>query len=76
MQIVFSFSLRLVICLIFAKFLLRALGVEDLRYLVGLTLVLVANIYLFDLLEYRSRWFLRRWKFRREDKSEETGTAD
>ena len=76
MQVVFSFFLRLLICLIFAKFLLRALGVDELRYLVGLTLVLVGNIYLFDFLEYRGRWFRRMWKFKREEKSEKTETAD
>jgi hypothetical protein len=76
MHAVFSFFLRLLICLIFAKFLLRALGADELRYLVGLTLLLLANTYLFDFLEYRGGWFLRRRSFRRADSSEKTGTAD
>jgi len=76
MQVVFSFFLRLFLCLLFAKFLLRATGVDDLRYLVGLTLALVGNIYLFDFLEFRGRWVRRRWRWGREDNSEKTGAAD
>ncbi|MBM4294023.1 MAG: hypothetical protein FJ126_03855 [Deltaproteobacteria bacterium] len=76
MQVVFSFFLRAFICLLFAKFLLQSLGVDEPRYLVGMTLVLVGNIYLFDFLEFRGRWVRRRWKFRREDNSRNAGTAD
>jgi hypothetical protein len=55
MRIFFGFFLRLFICFLAAKFLLRALGWETRGYLVGLTLLFTANVYLFALLEYRNR---------------------
>jgi hypothetical protein len=55
MRIFFGFFLRLFICFLAAKFLLRALGWETRGYLVGLTLIFTANAYLFVLLEYRNR---------------------
>ncbi len=51
----FTFFLRLFICFVAAKFLLRPLGLDSKAYLIGLTAVLTGNIYWFDYLEYRDR---------------------
>ncbi|MEW6387198.1 MAG: hypothetical protein AB1491_06755 [Thermodesulfobacteriota bacterium] len=55
---VLKLVLRLFISLVAAKFFLRLVGVADLGYLLGLTLLLTGNIYLFDFLEYGDRRFL------------------
>jgi len=53
MKLLFSFFLRLFISFVAAKLFLRAVGADTLGYLMGLTLILVGNIYWFDLLHYR-----------------------
>jgi hypothetical protein len=55
MSAVFSFFLRLFLCFAAAKFLLRAIGVEGRDYLVGLTLLFLANVYWFSYLVFRDR---------------------
>jgi hypothetical protein len=55
MSAAFSFFLRLFLCFAAAKLLLRAIGVEGRDYLVGLTLLFLANIYWFSYLVFRDR---------------------
>jgi hypothetical protein len=55
MSAVFSFFLRLFLCFVAARFLLQAIGVEGRDYLVGLTLLLLANVYWFSYLVFRDR---------------------
>jgi hypothetical protein len=59
MRTAFSFFLRLFVCLVAAKFLLRVLEVEGRAYLLGLTALFLANVYWFDYLEFRDRIALR-----------------
>ena len=51
----FSFFLRLFLCFVAARFLLQAIGVEGRDYLVGLTLLFLANVYWFSYLVFRDR---------------------
>jgi hypothetical protein len=60
MKILFVFFLRLFFCLLAAKFVLRFLGADSLPYLLALTLLLVANIYWFDFLDFREFKYGRR----------------
>ncbi|MHB8066601.1 MAG: hypothetical protein ACYDIC_01730 [Desulfobaccales bacterium] len=55
MKTFFIFFLRLFFCFVAAKFLLRVLGLDSQAYLIGLTVILLGNIYWFDFLEYRDR---------------------
>jgi hypothetical protein len=55
----FTFSLRLLIAFLAAKFLTRHFGLEGMGYWLGLTLAFVANIYLFDYLDYRGHALFR-----------------
>jgi hypothetical protein len=55
MSAAFSFFLRLFLCFAAAKLLLRAIGVEGRDYLVGLTLLFLANVYWFSYLVFRDR---------------------
>jgi hypothetical protein len=55
MSAVFSFFLRVFLCFAAAKFFLRAIGVEGRDYLVGLTLLFLANVYWFSYLVFRGR---------------------
>ena len=55
MSAVFSFFLRLFLCFAAAKFLLQSIGVEGRDYLVGLTLLFLANVYWFSYLVFRDR---------------------
>jgi hypothetical protein len=55
MSTAFSFSLRLFLCFAGAKFILQAIGVGGRDYLVGLTLLFLANVYLFSYLVFRDR---------------------
>jgi len=57
---VFNLSVRLLICLVAAKFLLRFIGWDNVRNLIMLTLLLLANLYWFDLLDYREFKYIRR----------------
>jgi hypothetical protein len=58
MRLIFGFALRFFIAFVAAKLILGHLGADTPGYLVALTLVFVANTYLFDFLEYyhRGRW--------------------
>ena len=51
----FSFFLRLFLCFVAARFLLQAIGWEGRDYLVGLTLLFLANVYWFSYLVFRDR---------------------
>ena len=55
MKVIFIFFLRVFVCFVAAKFILRALGLDQRAYLIGLTLIFAANLYWFDFLEYRDR---------------------
>jgi hypothetical protein len=55
MSTAFSFFLRLFLCFVGAKFLLHAISVEGRGYLVGLTIVLLGNVYWFSYLLFRDR---------------------
>jgi hypothetical protein len=55
MSTAFSFFLRLFLCFAGAKFLLQAIGVGGRSYLVGLTLIFLANVYLFSYLVFKDR---------------------
>jgi hypothetical protein len=66
MKLVFGFSLRFFIAFVAAKLILGHLGLDTPGYLLGLSLLLVANTYLFDFLEYNSQRVWRRLKARRK----------
>jgi hypothetical protein len=51
----FSFFLRLFLCFVAARFLLQAIGMEGRGYLVGLTILLLLNVYWFSYLVFRER---------------------
>jgi hypothetical protein len=55
MSTAFSFFLRLFLCFVAARFLLQAIGVEGRDYLVGLTILFLANVYWFSYLVFRDR---------------------
>ena len=55
MKAFFIFFLRVFVCFVAAKLILRALGLDQRAYLIGLTLIFAANLYWFDFLEYRDR---------------------
>lgn len=55
MSTAFSFFLRLFLCFVGAKFLLHAIGVEGRGYLVGLTILILINVYWFSYLLFRDR---------------------
>jgi hypothetical protein len=55
MGALFSFFLRLFCCFVVAKFLLHAVGVESRQYLIGLTVLLTANVYWLSYLVFRDR---------------------
>ena len=55
MSAVFGFFLRLFICFVAARFLLQSIGLEGREYLIGLTVLLLANVYLFGYLVFRER---------------------
>jgi len=66
MKAFFIFFLRLFFCFVAAKLLLRALDWDNRAYLIGLTTLLLGNIYWFDFLEYRDRIAFR---LRKKEKS-------
>jgi hypothetical protein len=51
----FGFFLRLFFCFVAARFLLLAIGVGGRGYLVGLTMLFLANLYWFSYLVFRDR---------------------
>lgn len=59
MSAMFGFFLRLFICFVAAKFLLHAVGVESRQYLMGLTVLLLVNVYWLGYLVFRDRGDLR-----------------
>jgi hypothetical protein len=65
----FTFSLRLLIAFLAAKFLTRHFGLEGMGYWFGLTLAFVANVYLFDYLDYRGHNLFRLRNSPRRDAS-------
>jgi hypothetical protein len=60
MKLVFGFFLRVFIAFVAAKLILGHLGADTPGYLVGLTLLFVANTYFFDFLEYYHQGVWRR----------------
>ena len=60
MQPVFSFFFRLFFAFIAAKLLSIFFGLPGLGSLIGLTCLILGNVYLFDYLDYRSRTAWRR----------------
>jgi amino acid transporter len=69
MQMLFTFFFRLFLALVGAKLLARVVGLESLASLLILTLLFLANLYLFDYLDYRSRSPWRRGRAVREPSS-------
>jgi len=67
MKHLFTFFFRLLLAFLAAKFLVRFFGMEGLGYLLGLTLIFMANVYFFDFLDYRSHLTWRRRRAPRED---------
>jgi len=55
MSVWFGFFLRLFLCFVAAKFFLHAVGVEGREYLMGLTLLLLANVYWLGYLVFRDQ---------------------
>jgi len=55
MKYIFSFFFRFLLAFLAAKFLARFFGLQGWGSLLGLTGLFLANIYLFDYLDYRSR---------------------
>jgi hypothetical protein len=55
MGVLFGFFLRLFICLVAAKFLLHVVGVGGRQYLMGLTLLLLLNVYWLGYLVFRDQ---------------------
>ncbi len=60
MRRIFGFALRFFIAFLLAKLFLGHLGADTPGCLLGLTLLLVANTYLFDFLEYYQQGSWRR----------------
>jgi hypothetical protein len=60
MQPIFHFFFRLLFAFLAAKFLGRVFDLAGLGPLIGLTLLFLGNVYLFDYLDYRSRTAWRR----------------
>jgi hypothetical protein len=60
MQPTFTFFFRLLVAFLAARFLGRFIGLDGLGVLIGLTCLIMGNIYLFDYLDYRSRTAWRR----------------
>jgi hypothetical protein len=55
MAFVFSFFLRLFGCFLAAKLILLAFGSPSRNYLLGLTAILLANVYWLDYMSQRGR---------------------
>jgi hypothetical protein len=55
MNLLFGFFLRLFFCFVGAKFLLHAVGAESRGYLLGLTGLLLINVYWLGYLVFRDR---------------------
>jgi hypothetical protein len=72
MSAVFSFFLRLFLCFVAARFFLQGIGVEGRNYLVGLTIVLLGNVYWFSYLVFRDRTASRI----KADRGQSEGPAD
>ena len=70
MHLISTFFFRLFFAFLAAKLLAGILGLAGVNSLLGLTFLLLANIYLFDYLDYRSRTAWRRGR-----RSRETGPA-
>ena len=55
MNLVFSFFLRLFICVVAAKLVVQAVDLNSRDYLLALTVLFLVNAYLFDYLVFRDR---------------------
>ncbi len=55
MNLVFAFFLRLFICFVAAKLVVQAVDLNSRDYLLALTVLFLANAYLFDYLVFRNR---------------------
>lgn len=60
MKNLFGFFVRLFLGFITAKLVLRAIGQDSPTYLIGLTILFTGNTYLFDIFEYKGKFFNRR----------------
>jgi hypothetical protein len=76
MSAVFSFFLRLFLCFVAARFLLQAIGVAGRDYLVGLTLLFLANVYWFSYLVFRDRTMAPAAENRRTAAGPEAGAPE
>ena len=60
MHHVYTFFFRLLLTFLAAKLMVTLAGLEGLNHLIGFTLLLLGNVYLFDYLDHRSRTAWRR----------------
>jgi len=60
MHHVYTFFFRLFLTFLAAKLMVTLAGLEGLNLLIGFTLLLLGNVYLFDYLDHRSRTAWRR----------------
>lgn len=60
MKQVFGFCLRFFVSFVVAKLLLRAMEIDRVGWLLGLSLIITLNLYWFDLTQYSDR--LSRWR--------------
>ncbi|MGQ9687939.1 MAG: hypothetical protein ACUVXF_03995 [Desulfobaccales bacterium] len=65
MQHLFIFFFRLLLAFVAAKLLMRVVGLASPAALIGFTLLIVANLYVFDYLNHRSQSPWRRHPARR-----------
>jgi hypothetical protein len=72
MQYAFSFFFKFLLAFLAAKFLARFFGLQGWGSLLGLTALFLANIYLFDYLDFRSR---SAWRHRSGLRQEPPATA-
>jgi len=56
MSFLWSFCFRLLLCFLAARFILLVFGIEPRGYLVGLTLLFLANVYLLEVLVFRQQF--------------------
>jgi len=60
MKLIFGFIFRLFLAFLAAKLVTAIFGLPSLEALLGVTALFLANIFLFDYLDYRSRSSWRR----------------
>jgi hypothetical protein len=70
MKTIFGFCLRFFVSFVVAKLLLRSLEADRVGWLIGLSLIITANLYWFDLSKYSDR--LSRWRAEPDESPDRT----